>query len=89
MHDRAVMDDLLREIAVVVQREGATRVRRLRVTLGALAHMTPEHFREHLKDAAPGTPVEGAEVECDCDTNVDAPGAQGIRLRSLELEYPA
>ena len=89
MHDRAVMDDLLREIRDVVRREGATRVRRLRVTLGALAHMTPEHFRQHLEVAAPGTPVEGAEIECDCDTDPGAPGAQGIRLRSLELEYPA
>jgi len=89
VHDRAVMDDLLREIDHIVRSEGATRVRTLRVTLGALAHMTPEHFREHLLAAAPGTPVEGAGVECDCDTDPRAPGAQGIRLRSLELEYPA
>lgn len=89
MHDRAVMDDLLREISHVVRREGATRVRRLRVTLGALANMTPEHFREHLEAVAPDTPVEGAEIQCDCATDPGAPGAQGIRLRSLELEFPA
>jgi Zn finger protein HypA/HybF involved in hydrogenase expression len=82
------MDDLLREIGDIVHREGATRVRCLRVTLGVLANMTPEHFREHLEAAAPGTPAEGAEIECDCDPDPRAPGAQGIRLRSLELEYP-
>ena len=88
MHDRALMDDLLRKIEEVARREGALRVKRLSVNLGALSHMTPEHFVEHFDAASCGTVAEGAAVECHCETNTAAPDAQGIRLRALELEYP-
>jgi len=88
MHDRALMDDLLRKIEDIVRREGALRASRLQVSLGALSHMTPEHFAGHFEDASRGTVAEGAAVNCHCETDAAAPGAQGIRLCDLELEYP-
>jgi len=51
MHEAHVMRDLMREIARVAAEQGARRVVALRVWLGALSHMTPEHFREHFLDA--------------------------------------
>jgi hydrogenase nickel incorporation protein HypA/HybF len=88
MHDRALMADLLREIEELVQREGAIRASRIAVRLGALAHMTAEHFAGHFADASIGTAAEGATVDRHAETDTGAPGAQGIRLCSVELEYP-
>lgn len=82
------MDDLLRQIEAVARREGALRVRRVRVSLGALSHMTPEHFAEHFAAVTSNTLAEGAAVECQCLADPAAADAQGIRLRSLDLEYP-
>ncbi len=50
--------------------------------------MTPEHFAGHFEDASRGTVAEGAAVDCHCETDTGAAGAQGIRLCDLELEYP-
>ena len=44
MHERALTRDLLRKIEEVARAGGATRVTRVSVRLGALAHLTPEHF---------------------------------------------
>lgn len=87
MHDQALMADLMAKIEQIVQDEGASRVRSIRISLGALSHMTPEHFREHFDEVAPGTVAEGAEIEATSETDATAPDAQGIRLMTLDLEY--
>ncbi len=80
------MDDLLRKIEATALAEGGTRVRRIRVRLGALSHFTPEHFREHFEHAAGATVAEGAEVEVELRTDATEPEAQGVVLESVELE---
>ena len=45
--------------------DGAARMTRVVVRLGALSHFTPEHFREHFADAAAGTLAAGAEVDAE------------------------
>lgn len=86
MHEKAVMDDLVREIESVARAEGAHRVTRVRVRLGALSHFTPEHFREHFEDAARGTLAEGAAVEAEAAGDPTEPGAQGVLLESVDLD---
>lgn len=88
MHDQALMVDLLEKIEQVTRAEGASAVRTIRVSLGALSHMTPEHFREHFADIAPGTLAAGARIEAVCETDTTADDAGGIRIVSLEVEYP-
>jgi hydrogenase nickel incorporation protein HypA/HybF len=83
MHEKALMDDLMRAILEVAEREESSRVVRVRVRLGALSHFTPEHFREHFVDASAGTVAEGAEVEATLDQDPTARGAQGVVLESV------
>ena len=85
MHERALLDDLLREILAVAAREGASRVTRVEVWLGALSHFTPEHFREHFEDAARGTPAEGASVAATLDRDLADPRATGIVLVAVDV----
>ena len=88
MHERALMDDLVRKVLAVVHTERATGVTRIRVRLGALSHFTPAHFREHWVDASRGTLAEGAEVEAALDDDLTGDAAQGVVLESVEVSGP-
>ena len=86
MHEMSLMADLLRKIEQVARAEGATRVTRVRVHLGALSHISAEHFTEHFVIGTQGTLAEGAAVDVTVGGDEAAPDAQDIRLTSLVVE---
>lgn len=86
MHERALMNDLMREIEAVARADGALRVTRIAVRLGALSHFTPEHFREHFVDASRGTLAEGAAVDAVLAEDLNDPRAAGVVLESIEVD---
>ncbi len=86
MHEKALMDDLIRKLEAEARSEGAARVTRIRVRLGALSHFTEAHFREHFEDAARGTVADGAAVEAELRTDPTEPEAQGVVLESIDVE---
>ena len=86
MHEKAVMDDLMRTIESRARAEDARRVTRIRVRLGALSHFSPAHFREHFEDASRGTLAEGAEVMAELRVDPTEPEAQGVVLESIDVE---
>jgi hydrogenase nickel incorporation protein HypA/HybF len=86
MHEKAVMEDLMRTIESQARAEGALRVTRIRVRLGALSHFTPQHFREHFAVASRGTLAEGADVETQVRTDPTDAEAQGVVLESIDVE---
>ncbi|WP_024328588.1 hydrogenase maturation nickel metallochaperone HypA [Thioalkalivibrio sp. ALR17-21] len=85
MHEHSLMADLLRKIEQVAADNNAERVTRVRVWLGALSHITPEHFREHFEDGTRGTLAEGAELEVETSDDDTHPEAQQILLRNLDV----
>ena len=86
MHEQALMNDLMRKLEAEARSEGARRVTRVRVRLGALSHFTEAHFREHFEDASRGTIAEGAAVEAEVGTDPTGAHADGVVLESIELE---
>ena len=84
MHEAALLKDLVREIEAVAGRERASAVTCVRVRIGPMSHMTPEHFVEHFVDATRGTIAEGAHCEVEQIDPKD-PLAQSIVLESLDL----
>jgi hydrogenase nickel incorporation protein HypA/HybF len=85
VHERALMDDLVRKVLSVAEAEDAAAVTRIRVRLGALSHFTPGHFVEHWVDASRGTVAEGAAVDAVMDESLDGNAAQGVVLESVEV----
>lgn len=83
------MKALMRQIESVAGAEQADRVTVVRVRLGALAHMSPDHFREHWEVAARGGIAERAELEIDLSDDLEDPAAQNLSLLSLDVEEPA
>ena len=88
MHERALMRDVMRKIEETAAAEGATRVTRVAVRLGALSHFTPEHFREHFADASRGTLAEGAAVDAVVEEDITDADAREVVLESVEVETP-
>ena len=62
MHEHGLMNDLMRRIARAAEADGGERVVAVSVWLGALSHMTPEHFREHFEDVLGGNARRGREI---------------------------
>ncbi len=86
MHEASLMKDLLRRILSVAETEGAKRVTGVSVWLGALSHMSPEHFAEHFIEASAGTIAEGARIDTIVSDDMNDPNAQRVLLDSVEVE---
>jgi hydrogenase nickel incorporation protein HypA/HybF len=86
MHEFSLIADLMRKISAIAREQDAGRISSVKVKLGALAHISGEHFREHFEQAALGTPAEGARLEIDVSTDESDPCAQDILLQSVDVE---
>jgi hydrogenase nickel incorporation protein HypA/HybF len=85
MHEFSLMADLLRKIKQLAKDADADQVTAVRVKLGGLSHITPDHFREHFEEAIVGTVAEGAKLYVEqCDDEHD-PHAQDILLESVDI----
>ena len=86
MHEFSLMNSLMNRIYDVASENGAKRVVSLNVRLGALSHMSPEHFREHFEQAATGGLAESATLSIELDPDENCSTAQDILLESVEME---
>lgn len=86
MHEASLMRSLMRKIESLAAAEGGHRVTTVRVWLGALSHMSAAHFQEHFDQASKATVAEGALLEIEESADIDDPNAQGLLLRSIEVE---
>jgi len=85
VHEYSLMADLFRKIDGISRENDNGKVVVVRVRLGALSHITPEHFEEHFVEFAKGTPAEGASLEITQLEDAKDPNAQDIILDSVEV----
>lgn len=86
MHEASMMNSLMRQIETVAGNEGAARVISVSVWLGALSHMSEQHFADHFSRASVGTLAEAAKLNVTVSQDVHDANAQLIRLESVEVE---
>jgi len=86
MHEAHLMTDLLHKVETLARENGGARVAGVEVWLGALCHISAEHFREHFAHETAGTAAEGAELSLVVSEDPKHPQAQDIVLRSVSLE---
>ncbi len=86
MHEAGLVRDLLRRIEALARAERARRVTAITVRLGALSHMSPEHFTEHFREAARGTLAETARLRIEISDDPADPDALHVRLEDVELD---
>ena len=86
MHEMSLMNDLMSKINTIVEDQGGAKVVGVHVWLGALAHISPDHFREHFVEGARGTLAQDAHLYIESNEDPDNPHAQDILLRSIEVD---
>jgi hydrogenase nickel incorporation protein HypA/HybF len=80
------MRGLMSKLEFLAREQHATRVKRVRVWLGALSHFSAEHFREHFEHASQGTLAENALIDIELSTDIADPRAQDVVLESFDVE---
>ncbi len=86
MHEASLIRGLMEKVTSLAVTGGARRVTNVRVWLGAFSHMSAERFREHFERSGAGTIVEVASLEIEESADIDDPNADGLILRSIEIE---
>lgn len=86
MHEFSLIADLMRKISAAAPHPQRQKIVGVKVRLGALAHISPKHFREHFVQAAKGTPAENARLEIELSDDTTHPNAQDLVLKSIEVE---
>jgi len=85
MHEHSLMNNLMNKILSLAEKENATKVTKVSVKLGALSHMSPEHFKEHFTISSKGTIAEGAFIDAEEANDIHDPNAQTILLKSIDV----
>jgi hydrogenase nickel incorporation protein HypA/HybF len=86
VHEASLMRNLMGQILALARERRAARVVGLTVRLGALSHLSPEHFCTHFEEAARGTIAEGALLETIVETDIRAACAADVLLEAIEIE---
>lgn len=86
MHEAGLVADLVRRVEALAREHQARRVLEVRVRLGALAHLSPGHLREHFALAAAGTLAATARLEIEESSDLADPQAQDLVLHGIEVD---
>lgn len=86
MHEKGLMDDLIKKIISLAKIEHAVKVTKVSVKLGALSHMSKEHFREHFEIASQGTIAQGAEIDAEESQDIHDPNASSVILKNIDVQ---
>jgi hydrogenase nickel incorporation protein HypA/HybF len=86
MHEMSLVNGLIQKLEFIARDERARRIVRLKVKLGALSHMSKDHFQEHFERATRGTVAEGASLDVEELLDIHDAHAQDIILESVDIE---
>ena len=87
MHEFSLIKDLIHKITIIAHEQHASKVLSVTVKLGALSHMSPDHFRDHFVLASRGTISEGARLNIELMTDVTDPQSQEVLIENIEVIY--
>lgn len=86
MHEMSLIRDLLRKINTIAAEQEARRVVGVGVRIGALAHISADHFRDHFVDGVRGSIAEGARLDVEMNEDQADPQAQSIVLTRVDVQ---
>lgn len=85
MHEFSLMKDLFEKIKHIAQEAQSEHVTKVHVQLGALAHISPEHFKRHFDDMCQNSIAQDAQLVITQGHDLNAPDAQDITLVSIDV----
>ncbi|AWF81382.1 hydrogenase nickel incorporation protein HypA [Microbulbifer sp. A4B17] len=85
MHEMNLIKNLIDKIHELASDEPGKPIG-VRLRLGALAHISAKHLREHFDREVLGTSLEGIKLEIDELKDINHREAQDVILESLKFE---
>ena len=85
MHEASLMGNLIAQVERVARENAATKVVNVEIWIGALAHVSPDHVREHFREAAHKGLADGAELTIERSEDIHHVQAQEIVLKAVEV----
>ena len=85
MHELSLIKDLIRKITTIAREQHASKVLSVTVKIGALSHISHDHFRDHFVLASRGTISEGARLNIEFMTDVTDPQSQEVLIENIEV----
>lgn len=85
MHEKSVMDQLMKKIFSLANEQNAKQVTKVSIWLGALSHMSKGHFKEHFNISSAGTIAENATIEAEESNDLNHPDAMSVVLKSIDI----
>lgn len=85
MHESRLVTELVDEAVRIAESNGSEKVHEMRVSIGALSHVTPLSLEGHLQEAAAGTSIEQASFNVTKSADPYAPDALDVRLVSMTI----
>lgn len=86
MHEMGLFRDLMEKLSQIAEEHPGKRIQKISLSLGALSHLSADHFRYHFDALCKGTAAEGAALDITVDSDKNASHAQGILLQSVDVE---
>jgi len=86
MHEASLMRDLMKKIDTLASEQQADKVTRVSIWLGALSHMSSDHFREHFARSSAHTVAVDAVLDVEVSDDINDPNAQSVILKKIEVE---
>ena len=85
MHEFSLVKDLIHKITTIAHEQHASKVLSVTVKIGALSHISHDHFRDHFVYASRGTISEGARLNIEFMTDVTDPQSQEVLIENIEV----
>ena len=85
MHEFSLIKDLIHKITTIAHEQHASKVLSVTVKLGALSHISPDHFREHFIHASHGTITEGAQINIEILSDTNEQLSQEVVIDNIEI----
>ena len=76
----SMLRGLIKQVLAIAKQHNARHIISVRLKVGPLAHIEPDHLREHFHDAALGTIIEGAKLLIETTDEL-----HDLTLESVEL----
>ncbi|MGI4993526.1 hydrogenase/urease maturation nickel metallochaperone HypA [Halobacteriovorax sp. GFR7] len=86
MHEFSLINNLIGKIETLANENKASKVTRVKVTLGALSHISAEHFKDHFYEGVRGTVAQDAKLDIVKLSDTSHPQAEEIILDSIDVE---
>ena len=85
MHEFSLIKDLIHKITTIAREQHASKIISVTVKLGALSHISPDHFRDHFVLASRGTVAEVAQLNIEVQTDINDSQSQEVLIENIEV----